>query len=52
MFKHNSLQLGLQSISGVDDYFHHDFQMGFQAYPHKYMGVNLGYTTSKGANTS
>jgi hypothetical protein len=39
-------------ISGVDDHFHHDFQMGFQAYSQKYMGVNLGFTTSKGANTS
>jgi hypothetical protein len=37
-------------ISRVDDYFHHDFQMGFQAYMHKYMGVNLGCTTSKGAS--
>jgi hypothetical protein len=24
---------------------HHNFQSGFWAYPHKYMGVNLGCTT-------
>jgi hypothetical protein len=29
----------------MGDYFHHDFQIGLQTYMHKYMGVNLGYTT-------
>jgi hypothetical protein len=27
------------AISRVDDHFHHDFQMGFQTYSHKYMGA-------------
>jgi hypothetical protein len=27
------------------DRFDHDFWMGLQANPHKYMGMNLGYTT-------
>ncbi len=40
------------AISRVDDHFHHDFQMGFQEYPHRYMGVSLGCTTSKSANKS
>ncbi len=29
----------------MGDHFHHDFQTSFQINPHKYMGMNLGYTT-------
>ncbi len=30
-------------ITKVGHHFHHDFQVGLQANPHMYMGVNLGY---------
>jgi len=33
------------TIIEVGDHFHHDFKIGLWAHPHKYRGVNLGYTT-------
>ncbi len=35
----------LATIVEMGDCFHHDFQIGGWANSHKYMGVNLGFTT-------
>ncbi len=33
------------TVAEIGDHIHHDFQAGLQTYMHKYVGVNLGYTT-------
>jgi hypothetical protein len=46
MLKYNTLAAWVPTIVvEVGDHFHRDFQIGFQAKPCKYIGVNMGYTT-------
>ncbi len=33
------------TVDEVGDHFHQEFQASLRANPHKYRGVNLGYTT-------